>query len=220
MKKGYLVPIVLSVFVFGTVSQTFAQEYDYGVGLGARATTSTEVKPLRTGVGTRTDIKLDISANIEARRAEADARREALRAEAEARRAEARARMTEFRRDTAERRVQNTARVITGIIEHLNKIILRIESRIAKIKARGGDTTESESFVAMAKQNLADAKVAVDAFVAIDLSTGEAEANFERIRALAAEAREHIRAAHQNLMKAVRSLSSIEINVEAGASTE
>lgn len=155
---------------------------------------------------------------LDARRAEADARRETARVEAESRRAEAQVRRVEFQQAIAKRQVEHVARVILATIGRLEKIIDRIESRIAKIQARGGATAEAEAFVAAALGNLAEARASVDAFVSIDLSSEIAQDNFERVRAAAAEAREHIRAAHQNLMMAVRSLRAVEVTVETDGS--
>lgn len=161
---------------------------------------------------------------LEAKRTEMDSRREAMRVEFESRRTEMQDKRAEFREDIAKRKVENTERVITITIERLERIIVRVESRIAKIKAQDGVTTESEDSVSVAKGHLADAKASLAVFVSIDLSGETAESNFERIRAVAAEVREHIRAAHQNLMIAVRSLSSVEVGLgleaEAGVSTE
>ncbi|MDZ4205917.1 MAG: hypothetical protein U1C12_01760 [Patescibacteria group bacterium] len=157
---------------------------------------------------------------FEAKRAELDAKRESKRVEAESRRASSTAKRVEFQQNIAKRKVEHTAKVILATIERLEKIIVRIESRIIKVKARGGVTSESEGFVAAAKVNLSDARIAVNAFASIDLSSDKAAENFERIRTAAAEAREHIRAAHQNLMMAIRSLGSIEINVKVEDSVE
>lgn len=157
---------------------------------------------------------------IETRRAEMDAKRETRRVEAEAKRAERQAKRVEFQQDIAKRKVEHTARVILATIERLEKIIVRIESRIAKVQARGGVTTESEGFVAAARVNLSEARVAVNAFISIDLSSEKARDNFERIRVAAKEVREMIRSAHQNLMRAVRSLGSVRTNVEADSSVE
>jgi len=158
----------------------------------------------------REAIKLELAE----RRAEADAKREALRAEYEARRASSTERRIEWQQDIAQRKTSFVTRVMLATIERLEKIALRIESRIAKIKDGGGDTEESERYVAAAKTNLADAKVVVESFANIDLSSDRAQENFERIRTAAAEARELIRAAHQNLMLAVRNLRSIEIDMD------
>ena len=129
-----------------------------------------------------------------------------IRSNIEQRKASSTERRLEMQTNIAKRRVEHVTKVILATIKRLEKIITRIESRIEKIKERGGDTTEAEDFVALAKENLADAKVAVDAFINLDLSGSTAVENFEMIRAAAAEARENISSAHRNLMMAVRAL--------------
>lgn len=158
----------------------------------------------------REQMKLD----LEAKWAEMDAKREAKRVEIEERRASSTERRIEFQQEIAKRKVEHVTKVMLATIERLEKIIARIESRIEKIKARGGDTTEGEKFVADAKTNLLDARTKVSTFADIDLSSDKAAENFERIRAAAAEAREIIRKAHENLMMAVRSLRAVEIDTE------
>jgi len=204
MTKQYLSALLFLALVFGVFSSVSAQEASLNVSLDTRAI----------------QVQAQMRAEIEARRVQADERRETLRVEAESRRASSTARRIEFQQDIAKRQVENTARVILATIGRLENIIVRLESRIAKIKARGGLTSESEGFVAAARVNLSDARLAVDAFVSIDLSSERALENFQRIRAAAAEAREHIRAAHRNLMMAVRSLGSVEMNLEADISVE
>ena len=204
MTKQYLSTLLFLALVFGVSSSVFAQEASLNASLDTRAI----------------QVQAQMRAEIEARRAQADERREAARIEAEARRAQTQTKRVEFQQAVAKRQVENTARVILATIGRLENIIVRLESRIAKIKARGGLTSESEGFVAAARANLSDARLAVDAFSSIDLSGERALENFQRIRAAAAEAREHIRAAHRNLMMAVRSLGSVEMNLEADISVE
>lgn len=151
---------------------------------------------------------LEIKAEIEARRASTTRRIMEVRANMEARKASSTERRIEIGQDLAKRKSENVARVLKQVITHLEKIISRIESRIAKIKAEGGVTAESEAFIAAAKVNLEDAKTTIDGFVNLDLTSDKAKDNFEKVRLAAAEAKEHIRAAHQNLMKAVRLLKS------------
>src|SRR3989344_5211282 len=115
-------------------------------------------------------------------------------------------RRVEMQRNLAKRKAEHTARVLTATIERLEKIIVRLESRIAKVKALGGVTTETESFVAEAKNYLSLAKLSIITFSSIDLSGNKARDNFERVRPLAAEVKGHIREAHTSLMKAIRSL--------------
>jgi len=204
MTKQYLSALLFLALVFGVFSSVSAQEASLNASLDIRAI----------------QVQAQMRAEIEARRVQADERREAARIEAEAKRAQTQSKRVEFQQAVAKRQVENTARVILATIGRLENIIVRLESRIAKIKARGGLTSESEGFVAAARANLSDAGLAVDAFVSIDLSSERALENFQRIRAAAAEAREHIRAAHRNLMMAVRSLGSVEMNLEADISVE
>jgi TolA-binding protein len=157
---------------------------------------------------------------LETRRAEHDAQREARRVEAEAKRAEKQAERIEFQRDIALRKAEHAAKVILATIGRLENIILRIESRIAKVQARGGVTTESERYVALAKGNLRDALALVEVFASLDLSSDRAQDNFEKVRATAAEIREHIRAAHRHLMLAVRALSSVDADAEINEENE
>ena len=204
MAKQYLSTLLFLALVFGVSSSVSAQEASLNASLDTRAIQA----------------QAQVRAEVEARRVQADERREAARIEAEAKRAQTQAKRVEFQQVVAKRQVENTARVILATIERLENIIVRLESRIAKVKARGGVTSESEGFVAAARANLSDAGLAVDAFVSIDLSSERALENFQRIRAAAAETREHIRAAHRNLMMAARSLGSVEINLEADISVE
>lgn len=151
-------------------------------------------------------VRANVKANIEARRASTTERIQEMRANMMMRKASSTERRVEMQQGLAKRKAENVARVIKATIERLEKIILRIESRIAKVEAQGGDTSESKAFVAAAKVNLADAKLAVDAFASLDLTSDKASENFEKVRVAAAEAKEYIRSAHQNLMMAVRSL--------------
>ncbi|MDP2641922.1 MAG: hypothetical protein Q8P21_01360 [bacterium] len=215
MKKYYLPILSIAVFALGA-SPAFAQDASID------ATVETRTVQTETRMKANADLRAEAEARraeAETRRAEADARREAKRVEAEARRASSTAKRVEFQQGIAKRKVENTARVILATIERLEKIIVRIESRIDKVEARGGVTTETEAFVAAARANLSEARVTVEAFANIDLSGDQARENFERIRAAAREAREDVRTAHQNLMMAVRTLGSVEGNAGANAST-
>ena len=189
MKKQYLFAFLSLTLAIAAGSSVFASD-------------------LRPG---REQIRLD----LEARWAEADARREALRAEIEAKRASSTAKRIEFQQDIARRKLAHVTRVMLATIERLEKILARIESRIDKVQARGGETTESKKFAADAKVNLSAVRAKVGTFASIDLSSDKAAENFERIRVAAAEAREIIRTIHENLMMAVRSLRSVEVEAEA-----
>ncbi len=196
MKKGFLiVPLLLIILAPMALAQV---------------STTTKV---RTDSPRKTEMEAGrrvMKAELEAKRAEADTKREAMRAAAESRRAEAGAKRVEFQQNIAKRKTEQTKKVVLATIERLEKIIVRLESRIAKVETAGGAASESKEFVVAAKVNLSDAKASAGALVGIDLSSEKARENFERIRAAAAAAREHIRDAHRNLMMAVRALGSVE----------
>jgi len=122
----------------------------------------------------------------------------------------------DFRAQEVKMRVRNVTRVFTATVERLEKIVTRIESRITKIKAAGGTTTEAEAFVDAAKVNLATVKTDISAINSIDLSgsTTTAQANFETIKADAQAGRESLTSARQNLEKALASLMKLEKTVK------
>lgn len=176
--------------------------------LAQSADVDTSLNATVTPVKTRADVR----ANIDMRRASATEEREAKRADVrqniEERKATATAKRIEVQQTIAKRQVEHVKKVMLATIERLEKIILRIESRIEKVEENGGNVSESEAFVAAAKVNLSEAKAAVNAFLSLDLSGDKAQDNFKKIREAAAEAREHIRAARENLVRAIRSLVS------------
>ncbi|MEK7176968.1 MAG: hypothetical protein AAB719_01600 [Patescibacteria group bacterium] len=183
------------------------------------------------GSTTPLKVKAEMRANIEAKRASSTERREDTREKMlerkastteriQERKASSTARRVEFQQNLAKRQVEHVTKVMLATIERLEKIIVRIESRIAKIEAEGGNTEEAEGFVADAKVNLTDAEASVNAFASIELTSDKAKENFEKVRNAAAEAREHIRMARENLMKAIRSLGSVKASVRSDNSVE
>ena len=163
---------------------------------------------------------IEVRAGLEAKRASSTDRRENRRENIAEKKASSTERRVEFQQNIAKRHVEYVVKVMLATIERLEKLITRIESRIAKVQAEGGTTTEAEGFVADAKINLSDAKLSVTAFADLDLSSDKARDNFEKIRALAMEAREHIRDTRENLIKAMRSLKPIKIKTETEGSVE
>lgn len=198
-----ILAFVLALVIPGLVS---AQSTSVGSSLNATVT------PKKT--------RADIQAEIDLRRASATERREERQENIDERRASATAKRIEVQQNIAKRQVEHVSKVMLATIERLEKIIARIESRISKLKAEGGNVSESESFVALAKTDLAEAEVLIEAFVSIDLSSDKAQENFKRIREAAAKAREEIRSARTNLMKAVRLLGSVNAEVRTATSTD
>ncbi len=141
------------------------------------------------------------------------------RTEMEVRKATSTERRVEMQRGLAKKKAEHTSRVLTATVERLEKIIARVESRIAKIKSLGGVTTESEAFVAEAKNHLSLAKGKIALFASLDFSGDKAQENFEKVRALATEVKGHIREAHTSLKNAVRALGKVKAELKANATS-
>ncbi len=124
----------------------------------------------------------------------------------------------EIQQDVAKRKVEKTTEVINRTISRLEKIIQRAGSRIAKLKEAGGNTQEAEKFISEAKNHLALASDEVKKFKDIDLSSEKAQENFEKVRLAVRSAKEHIRMAHESLVKAVRSLGQIQSSIRSDRS--
>ncbi len=81
-------------------------------------------------------------------------------------------------------RVNNTVRMLTATANRLDAIIVRIESRLAKITAAKGDTTALVAAIATAKTDMASARTHIATIGSIDLSGASTtvKANFEKIK--------------------------------------
>ena len=171
---------------------------------------------------TTTERLQDMKANTMERRASTTERIKDIKVRIEERKASTTARRTEIQQNVAKRLADNASKTLSATIERLEKILSRVESRIAKVKAEGGVTTEAEGFVAEAKVHLSQAQQGIEVFASLNLTADKAQANFETIRAAAATVKEELKAAHENLMKAARALKGPKagVNVEAGAQVE
>ncbi len=196
--KQSITSLTIAILLVVVASPALAQ--DVRVNVSDR-TTSTPVK-------VRVEVKEEMKTNVEARRASMEERK-----------ASSTERRVEMQRSLAKKKADHTSRVLTATVERLEKIILRVESRIAKIKAQGGVTAESEAFVAEAKNHLTLAKANIVLFASLDLSGEKAQENFEKVRALASETKGHIREAHTSLKNAVRALGGVRAEVERSATS-
>jgi hypothetical protein len=203
MKQRFIIAMLVATLILPPLSSVFGQEEG-------------RVKPSRTMVGATSSRETKMM-SLESKRAEMDAQKEAKRAELEAKRAANKTKREEFKQEIATRKVEQVMKVSSATVVRLEQIITRIESRIVKVNQKGGNTTEAVASVALAKGKLAEARTAIDAMGAIDLTGTDAQANFEQIRTSAAAVRELIRAAHKDLMLAVRSLSAVEAPVDGSS---
>lgn len=158
----------------------------------------------RTEMETRRE---ELQAKAEERRAEIEQKAEERRAQIEEKRAEMTQKRVEFQKEIAEKRLENTSKVTLATIERLEGIADRIQSRIEKVAEAGNDTTESEAYLNAARVDLEAARTNVADFENLDLTSDDAQANFELIKVSAKEAKDHIRSAHENLKNAVQPLS-------------
>ncbi len=158
---------------------------------------------LQTGFrASSTDRKVEVKAALETRKASSTDRR----GEFEARKASSTEKRIEVQENIAKRLSAHAAKMFTATVERLEKLIARLESRITKVKAEGGVAAISEGFIAEAKSHLSLAKAEIATFSSIDLSEDKLRENVSTLRAAGAEVKEHLKAAHQALVKAIRAL--------------
>lgn len=108
---------------------------------------------------------------------------------------------------------------MNAAINRLKKIADRLDSRIAKEKARGVDTTKAEANIAIARVKIADAETAVtlaanivsSAKASVDLSSTTTKPSdvSKPVREALAKAREAVFAAHKALVEAIASLTGV-----------
>lgn len=211
MKHTYLTASVFSIVALSFPLVSFAHPgHDYrklgletGVGVNIRAGAAS------TSLDMRARLELQ-KTEMEARRAEYERELQERKVELEVRKETSVAKRMEFRREIAERQATNTSRVLEATLVRLERIISRIESRIAKEKAEGKVTLEAEGFLALAKSDLVEAKADIAVLANLDLSGSDAEEVFAEVRTAAKEAKDHIRAAHTNLTLTVRVLGEVK----------
>jgi len=108
-------------------------------------------------------------------------------------------------------------------IRQFEKFIIRIESRIEKLKAEGVVTTSVEAKLETAKGAVATAKVdvqAVASFIETISDSSDRDAVKTELRALIQTAQASIKAAHAALKEAVRELITLNKNAITSASSE
>ena len=106
---------------------------------------------------------------------------------------------------------------MNAAINRLKKIADRLDSRIAKEKARGVDTTKAEANIAIARVKIADAETAVSlaanivssttANIDLNSTTTKPSDIGKPVRETLARARESVFAAHKALVDAISSLT-------------
>lgn len=111
-------------------------------------------------------------------------------------------RVADFRADIAKQRSSVAERVFLANIERLEKLVERVESRLAKLdEAEASQIAEAEGFVALAKAKIVEAQEHIGSLDDIEISNSE---TFEFVKETIKATREALVEAKQNLMQAVR----------------
>jgi hypothetical protein len=130
-----------------------------------------------------------------------------------------------FLGNIAGQRVKNIYRLFEATINRFEKLIDRIESRIAKIKNAGGTTTDAEVSLLVAKDNLAKAEADLVLLGNLGLDKGSstkatttasttASIDFEQAKIYATQIRNSLRTVKESLMDTVRSLIEVQKTVK------
>ncbi len=129
----------------------------------------------------------------------------------------------EHRGEVLKHQAMQLTKIAKAAIERYTKLIERINSRIAKLKAEGKDTTKAEASVAIAVAKLSDAKAAV-ALAESSLQSAALQADASAsssvkidsgkpVRDAIKKAREALNAVQQALMDAVTALRPLAAEV-------
>jgi len=217
MKQKYLLVFVLALLLSATPALAIT---NYGLNAGGG---------IKANLGTSTNLRADLKAGLNEDRQNAKSE---FKAEAQAQREEFQNKMQglkeEFHANRGQARIIMVTRLFNATIDRFEKIVDRINSRIDKVEDEGGTTTEAEAFVALANTALDKAEADLAIFAAINVTVGTTtgtttpQQKFEGAKAAAAAVREDLKEVRENLLKAIKSIMSVEkdldINIQASSS--
>jgi hypothetical protein len=171
--------------------------------------------------------KLEIKTEMEAKRSEVRAQVELNRgnrasssaSSTKMRNASSTERRIEKQHEIAGRFADKAALRFTAMVERLMTMIERIESRMAKIKAAGGVTTEAEASVSAAKADLVKAQANITLLKDIEITGDNFQTSFGQVKEAAAAVKANLKSAHSNMSKAVRTLGGAKVKVDVNATT-
>lgn len=133
------------------------------------------------------------------------------------------------RRENVEKNISSHASRMTerlnAAVDRFEKIIVRLDSRIAKLKAEGKVTTDAEKFEAEAKVSIASAKSSIATIpdvLAAALAREKLAGSFGDLEKLAISIRKDLISAHKSLVSAVTSLKTLggDTNVRTNTSVD
>jgi hypothetical protein len=232
MKKTFSSLAILCLL--GTGVQAYAQGNVVPAQINASGNTRAEVSLPK--LPTRTDIKANrggSNAEVEIKRASTtemkDVRKDARASSSELRK-EVRASTTAARKDARRENAEKIVRFhgdlmvrrFNAAVDRFEKIIVRIDSRIAKLKAEGKVTTEAEKFQADGKVSIAIAKTSIATIpdlLASALAQNTLTGSFGDLEKVAVGIRTNLLSAQKSLLGANESLRELSVGGSASSTT-
>ncbi len=154
------------------------------------------------GTTTVPERRAEMKQKFEERKASTTERIQERKASSTEKRASSTEKRLEMKGEILKRQAGRTEKMLGQMIEHMDRLASRIASRIEKVKAEGKDVSESEGFLAEGRVHLTEARTSLSTFSSLVLSKD----NIGDIRVGASGVKNHLRLAHQSLVKAINSL--------------
>lgn len=124
--------------------------------------------------------------------------------------------LVEARKEKLEDRLSNIQKNLTTTLERslvrLTEIKTKIEARITKIEAEGGDATAARESLASAEVKLTAANSAIGAVADIEITEGDVKLSFEAFKVAASAARTAVRDFQKSLMDTIQALKPVTVN--------
>lgn len=208
-----------------------------GQSTGKREQAKEEMEEKRTFVIPHVlERRENLMASTTQKREEAKERAEEKRKNMQERREEAKKKIIEKRSEILKRLALKIIGRMNAAIERIEKLSDRLESRVAKFKEKGVDTSNTEALLVIAETKLAEARALValgegslgEAVVVADLDAdGDLDAKVDHgkpVREALAAAKDAVHAAHKAVVEAIASLKAsaalrVEATVEGSASS-
>ena len=125
---------------------------------------------------------------------------------------------SEWNTRVLDNKIRGDIKVFTATANRLDKIVVRIQSRVTKIKAAGGNTTQIEASLNIGKTKLAEARADISTISSIDITGATSSTTvrtlFNTIKTNAVKAREALKASHSALIQAVTFMQGVEKKVK------
>lgn len=195
---------------------TITKELDKSTPLLSRTASGT--KPLAPAMEKRLE-------NRDEMRDKLVERASTTRESAQERRDEMKEKMQEKKSEILKRHATNMVRHMRAAIGRISKLADRMDSRIAKMKERGVDTSKPEANIAVARAKIAEASAAVKlaedaiagavALADVNASSTAPSDPGKAVREALNKGKEAVFAAHKALVEAIKSLKGIRIDAVA-----